>query len=375
MKKILAITVCLIFLVTILAACGSQQAAPAETKAEAPKTEAPKAEEPKKEEPKKEEKKAEPAAKKKVGYFKAAADDYYKAGWDVFKALADEQGWDVQEIMGDGSDAKMLAAVEDFITQKKDAIVLVQTTSAAGGECAKKAKEAGIPIFFLTHQPQVIKGFEPTGASCYDWVTDGSIAGKSAVEHNVKKVIIIEGVQGQGTAAGQTVGFLQAYKDAGKEVKVVFTGYGNWFAQGGQKAMDDAIAAVGAKGFDGAYVHNDEMLDGALQAIKNAGLDPGKYWIGSSNGKEKSWQWVKDGQVTMDVNQTPTLEADLVFQMIKAHFEGKPYKKYVYSILKPYTKDKMEGLVPYIKDDYLKGRKENKFIYDINDAAVKEWNF
>src|SRR5665647_1082545 len=108
-------------------------------------------------------------AKKQIGYFKAAADDYYKAGWDVFKALADKEGWDVQEVVGDGTDAKMLSAVEDFISQKKDAIVCVQTTAAVGGEAAKKAKEAGIPFYSLTHQPQVTKGFEPTGAVCYDW--------------------------------------------------------------------------------------------------------------------------------------------------------------------------------------------------------------
>lgn len=312
-------------------------------------------------------------AKKTVGYFKAAVDDYYKAGWDVFKALAEKEGWELQEIMGDGTDAKMLAGVEDLIAQKKDAIVCVQTTSAAGGEVAKKAKEAGIPFYSLTHQPQAIEGFEPTGASCYDWVTTGIYGGKSAVEYGAKKIIMIEGVQGQGTAAGQTIGFQQAYSDAGVDVEIVFTGYGNWFAQGGQKAMDDAIAAVGAKGFDGVYVHNDEMLDGALQSMKNAGLDPSKYWMGSSNGKEKSWQWVKDGLVTMDVNQTPTLEADLVFQMIKAEFEGKPYKHYVYSILKPYTKDSMENLVPYIKDDYMTGRAAGKFTFDINDPAVKEW--
>jgi len=371
MKKILSLIMCLAFVVVMLAACGQQAAPAAETKA----TEAAKPAETTKEAPKEETKPAAPAAKKAIGYFKAAADDYYKAGWDVFKALADKEGWDTQEVLADGSDAKMLSAVEDFITQKKDAIVCVQTTAAAGGECAKKAKEAGVPFFSLTHQPQVTKGFEPTGASCYDWVTDGTYAGKSAIEHNVKNVIIIEGVQGQGTAAAQTVGFLQAYKDAGKQVKVVFTGYGQWFAQGGQKAMDEAIAAVGAKGFDGLYVHNDEMLDGVLNSMKNAGLDPSKYWIGASNGKEKSWKWVKDGLVTMDVNQTPTLEADLVFQMIKAQFEGKPYKHYVYSILKPFTKDNMDGLVPYVKDDYLAGRDAKKFIFDINDPAVKEWSF
>ncbi len=318
----------------------------------------------------------EPAAETMtVGYFKAAADDYYKAGWDVFNALATQEGWEVLEIMGDGTDAKMLSSIENFINQKVDAIVCVQTTSASGAEVAKKAKEAGIPFYSLTHQPDAIEGFEPTGASCYDWIKTGTYAGQSALDYGVEKVIMIEGVQGQGTAAGQTIGFLQAYEDAGVDVEVVFTGYGNWFAQGAMKAMEEALVAIGPDGFDGAYVHNDEMLDGALQAMENAGLDPSNYWLGSSNGKEKSWKWVEDGLVTMDVNQTPTLEADLVFQMIKAEFAGEDYKHYVYSSLNPYTQDHMENLVPYDMDAYLAGRANGDFVYDLSDPVFEEWEF
>ena len=312
---------------------------------------------------------------KTVGYFKAAADDYYKAGWDVFNALATKEGWEVLEIMGDGTDAKMLSSIENFINQKVDAIVCVQTTSASGAEVAKKAKEAGIPFFSLTHQPDAIEGFEPTGASCYDWIKTGTYAGESALANGVTKVIMIEGVQGQGTAAGQTIGFLKAYEDAGVDVEVVFTGYGNWFAQGAMKAMEEALVAIGPDGFDGAYVHNDEMLDGALQAMENAGLDPSNYWLGSSNGKEKSWKWVEDGLVTMDVNQTPTLEADLVFQMIQAEFAGVEYKHYVYSSLNPYTKDHMVNLVPYDMDAYLAGRESGAFVYDLSDPVFEEWSF
>lgn len=365
MKKFLVLTLCFITVLAMMVGCASSTQETTSKPDATSESEAPESEQT--EEP--------TSDKKTVGYFKAAADDYYKAGWDVFNALAVEEGWEMLEIMGDGTDAKMLASIENFINQKVDAIVCVQTTSASGAESAKKAKEAGIPFFSLTHQPEVIEGFEPTGASCYDWIKTGTYAGESAVEYGVKKVIMIEGVQGQGTAAGQTIGFTKAYEDAGQEVEIVFTGYGNWFAQGAMKAMEEALVSVGPDGFDGAYVHNDEMLDGALQAMENAGLDPSKYWLGSSNGKEKSWQWVKDGKVTMDVNQTPTLEADLVFQMIKAEFAGEEYKNFVYSSLNPYNIDHMENLVPYDMDAYLQGRADGAFTYDLSDPIFEEWEF
>ncbi len=38
------------------------------------------------------------------------------------------------------------------------------------------------------------------------------------MKHGVKRLIMIEGKLGQGTAAGQTQGFLQGYKKAGKDI-------------------------------------------------------------------------------------------------------------------------------------------------------------
>lgn len=140
-----------------------------------------------------------------------------------------------------------------------------------------------------------------------------------------------------------------------------------------KKAMQDAITSLGPDGFDGAYVHNDEMMAGALQAMQEAGLDPGKYWLGSCNGKEKSWAWVKNGTTTMDVNETPTLEADIAYQQIKAYFAGKPFKKAVFVYLTAFNKSNInvDKLIPFIHDDYMKKRAAGAFIYDINDPAFK----
>ena len=97
------------------------------------------------------------------------------------------------------------------------------------------------------------------------------------------------------------------------------------------------------------------MMAGALQAMQEAGLDPSKYWLGSSNGKEKSWAWVQKGITTMDVNETATLEADIAYQQIKAYFAGKPYKKAVFVSVIPFNKSNInvDKLVPFFHDDYM----------------------
>jgi len=325
---------------------------------------------------------------KVIGYYMDAADDYYKAGFQVFNALATKAGWKVLDVVGQGTAPEQLAAVENFVTQKVDALVVVQNSPQTTSECLKLAAAAGIPEFHLTHNPPNEPGLG--GFAGFDWVYDGELAGQSAMKHKVKRLVMIEGKLGQGTAAGQTMGFLQGYKKAkkdignlldavgvkgagGKDLSVVFWGSGGWFADPAKKVMQDAITSLGPDGFDGAYVQNDEMMTGALQAIQEAGLDPSKYWLGSSNGKEKSWKWVADGLVTMDVNQCPTLEADICFQQITANFAKKPYKKAVFVNFMPYEKSNVDAkkMTPWILEDYMKKRAAKAFKFDINDPVMR----
>jgi ABC-type sugar transport system substrate-binding protein len=325
---------------------------------------------------------------KVIGYYMDASDDYYKAGFQVFKALATKEGWQVLDVVGQGTAPEQISAVENFITQKVDAIVVVQNSPQTTSETLAKAHAANIPEFHLTHNPPNEPGL--AGFSGFDWVLDGEIAGRSAMAHNVKRLVMIEGKLGQGTAAGQTQGFIQAYDKAGKDIgnllksvgvkgaggkdlQVVFWGSGGWFADPAKKVMQDAITSLGPNGFDGAYVQNDEMMTGALQAMQEAGLDTSKYWLGASNGKEKSWDWVEKGETTIDVNQCPTLEADIAFQQIKAHFAGQPYKKAVFVNFLPFEKSNMDRskLIPWILDDYMNKRAQNAFVYDINNSVFR----
>ena len=90
---------------------------------------------------------------KVIGYYMDNSDDYYKAGFQVFKALANNAGWQVLDVVGQGTAPEQISAVEDFITQKVDALVVVQNSPETTSECLKRAQAAGIPEFHLTHNP------------------------------------------------------------------------------------------------------------------------------------------------------------------------------------------------------------------------------
>ncbi len=395
MRKLIPIMLCLVMVLMVLAGC--QSAAPAET----PKTvESAAPAESKEATPSQSTEESKGATEtKKIGFYSDAADDYYKVLVETFTKLGEldpECNWEVTSVVGASTAAEQLAAVENFITAGMDAICVIQNNADTTSECIAKAKEAGVPYFGVCHDfSQASKAKDAAGGCCYDFVLSGIYAGQDALSRGIKKVIMIEGVLGQGSAGAQSLGFIQAYEDAGldiggqtaveyatnkplkggKDLEIVLWASGNWMADPAKKIMTDAITSLGPNGWDGAYVQNDEMMDGAIQAIQEAGLDPSDYWLGASNGKEKSWTWVKEGTTTMDVNQTAALEGDVVYQQVKAYFAGQSYRKYIHPYLTPFSKDDIDSkqLLPFSDvEEYIAQRNAGKFVYDINDPKFAD---
>ncbi len=337
-----------------------------------------------------------------IGFYADGADSYYQVMVDTMKACADldpECDWKVDYKVGQNTASEQLQAVEDFITAGYDAIVVIQNSPDTTSECITKCKAAGIPYFGAAHSFAGVENrYDAAGSCCYDFIQAGVYAGEDALARGVKKVINIEGQLGQGSAGAQTLGFLKAYEDAGKslggvtaeelatkktdakqdgtqDIEIVFWASGGWFSDPAQKAMTDAITSFGAGGFDGAYVQNDPMMEGVLLAMEDAGLDSSDYWLGASNGREISWQWVKDKVITMDVNQTAALEGDTLYQQVKAFFKGDTYRKYIHPYLTPYNIDNINdvALVPFSDvNAYMAGRAAGDFVRDINDPKFKD---
>ena len=345
---------------------------------------------------------AAPAAKTttlKIGMYADGADSYYQAIKDTLVACAAEDTttkWTVDYKVGQNTAAEQLTAVQDFITAKYDAMVVIQNSVDTTSECIKLAKAAGIP-YFGAAQPfaSAPNATDAAGSCSFDFLQEGKYAGAAAVAAGAKKVVMIEGQLGQGAAGDQTKGYILAYQEAGKklggvtakdiytdkdavkqdgtqEFQVVSWATGGWFADPAQKAMADAITSLGATGFDSVYAENNPMMEGVLAAIKDAGLDPTKYFLSSGNGREESWAWVQAGTIAADVNQSAALEGDVIYQQIKAYFTGQTYRKYIHPYLTEYDKSNIttlvNSLVPFTDTAaYMKGRDANAFVHDIND--------
>ncbi|MCL1854349.1 MAG: sugar ABC transporter substrate-binding protein [Clostridia bacterium] len=342
---------------------------------------------------------AEPAAKT-IGFYADAADSYYQQVNDVLSrasAADPETDWTVDFKVGQSTAEEQLKAVEDFITAGYDAIIVIQNNPNTTSECIEKCVAAGIPYFGAAHYfGDVPNAKDSAGSVNYDFELGGYLAGQDALARGVKKVINIEGVLGQGSAAAQTLGFIRAYEDAGlslggmtakeiaetkpslsaldgtQELEIVFWASGGWMADPAQKAMSDAITSLGMDGFDAVYAHNNPMTEGVIAAMSDAGLTAEDYWIGSMNGREISWDWAEQGKITCDVNQPAAMEGYLLYQQVKAFFNGEDFRQHVHPYLSVYNKENIgelrPGLVPATDiDAFMEGAASGAFVTDIND--------
>jgi len=400
MKKKLFVIAIALMMVIGLAACGGGGTTEAPA-APAPTPDAPAAEAP-----------ASDVLVKTIGFYADAQDSYYSLMNDAFVGMANldpECDWTVDFKMGNNTAEEQLKAVEDFITAGYDAIAVIQNNAGTTSECIAKCVEAGIPYFGAAHTFHTVpNASDATGSVNYDFVRGGELAGEDAMANGVSKLIMIQGFLGQGSAAGQSEGFLRAYENAGKsfgekadgtpwtvdmitdefpsasdihgnpDLTVVVWDTGGWMTDAAMAAMQNAITSLGKDGWDGAYVQNNPMVEGAMTAMQEAGLSTTDYWLGSMNGREISWQWAKDGLISMDVNQPAAMEGCLMYQQMKEFFQtGKVTKKHVHPYLTPYTKDNINDVIDILVpctdiNAFLDGVQADKFVWRIDDPKFVE---
>jgi ABC-type sugar transport system substrate-binding protein len=343
---------------------------------------------------------------KTIGFYADTADSYYRLMKDALQALSDqdpETDWEINYEVGQNTAEGQIKAVENFIAAEVDAIIVIQYDADTTSECIAKCKAANIPYFGAAHYfGQVNNAGDSAGSTDFDFKACGVAAGEDALAKGVKNVIMMEGELGQGTAGDQTLGFLEAYEAAGKslgekadgsawtasdvatqkpvaddvkgepDVVVVQWSSGNWMVDSAKDEMSNVISSLGKDGWDGAYVQNNPMVEGAIEAMRAAGLTTEDYWLGSSNGREISWQWAKDGVISMDVNQPPTIEGAILYQQLKAYFNGAEYRKHLHPYITPYTKEdiaeKEATLVPIESvDDFIARVNDNSIVWNIDD--------
>jgi ABC-type sugar transport system substrate-binding protein len=177
-----------------------------------------------------------------------------------------------------------IKALRSFIARRVNCIVFTALVETGYGPVLTEAQKAKIPVIMIDrdvakedrHLRLTIMGsnFIKEGEKAANWL--GDYLKKQGIDDGKKAVNIVElqGTVGSAPAIDRKTGFESVMKASHSNWKITRSQTGNFTRAEGKAVMEAFLKAD--KTIQVLYAHNDDMALGAIQAIKEAGLKPGK---------------------------------------------------------------------------------------------------
>jgi len=257
--KIIALVTLVMLTFTLLSGCGSSKSPEADaTKAETAKTSESNNDA------------GKPADKKiKIGItYQNLQNEFILNIQDAVKAKAQELGIELIETDGQGKAENQISQIENFITQKVDAIILNPFDRDGCVPAVDKAAAANIPIIVVN--AEVANLDKATSYVGSDSVESGRIEMQYAAEQMGGKgnIVIIHGPNGHSAEVDRTNGIMEVLKNY-PDIKVVAEQTANWDRAEAMALMENWLQS--GMEINAVIAQNDEMALGAYKAIEAAG--------------------------------------------------------------------------------------------------------
>ena len=210
------------------------------------------------------------------------------------KAAADKHD-DIEFELLEAADADSQAQqIEQAISQKPDVLVVLPQDGAALTPVAQKAERAGIPVV------NIDRLFTAPDAATATILGDNYQIGVLAANYIADalkcegNVVEIQGLAGISVTTDRTKGFNDTIKQKcpGGGIRVVASQPGDFNPDKGLTVMENILQAQ--SNIDAVYTHDDDMAQGVVQAIRNAGRDDEMFLTGVG-GSQDAMQQIEEG--------------------------------------------------------------------------------
>ncbi|MDM5101117.1 galactofuranose ABC transporter, galactofuranose-binding protein YtfQ [Aeromonas salmonicida] len=247
-----------------------------------------------------------------VGFSQIGSESGWRAAeTSVAKTEAEKRGITLKIADAQQKQENQIKAIRSFIAQGVDAIFIAPVVQTGWEPVLQEAKEADIPVFLLDRNITVKDdSLFMTGVAA-DSVHEGAVAADWLVRQLDGKacnVVELQGTVGASVALDRKKGFLDTVTKV-PTIKIIRTQSGDFTRSKGKEVMESFIKAENnGKNICAVYAHNDDMAIGAIQAIKEAGLKPGKdIKIISIDGVPDIFKAMIAGEANASVELTPNM--------------------------------------------------------------------
>jgi simple sugar transport system substrate-binding protein len=224
-------------------------------------------------------------------------------------------------------------AIRSFIAQRVDVIAFSPVVESGWDTVLREAKAAKIPVILTDRAVNVADKSLYASFIGSDFVEEGRRAGRWLVDYAKKNpgkqlnIVELQGTVGSAPAIDRKNGFQEVIAGNPK-LKIIRSQTGDFTRAKGKEVMEAFLKSEG-KNINVLYAHNDDMAIGAIQAIEEAGLKPGKdIVIVSIDGVKGAFEAMMQGKLNVTVECSPLLGPTLM-QTAQDVVAGKPVPKRV----------------------------------------------
>jgi len=271
------------------------------------------------------------AKKIRVGFAQTGAESAWRtANTESMKSEAEKRGIELKFADGQSKQENQITAVNSFINQRVDAIVLAPIVTTGWDNVLREAKRAKIPVIIMdrkvTADPSLYTAFIGS-----DFTKEGEMVADWLATHadGRTNIVEIQGEPGSAAASERKSAFASSLvKRPG--FKILDSQTGNFRRAEGKQVMEALLKKHG-KAIQIVYAHNDDMALGAIQAIEEAGMKPGKdIMIVSIDAIKEAVQAVADGKINCTVECNP-LFGPKVYDAIEKILKGESVPSAMYN--------------------------------------------
>jgi ABC-type sugar transport system substrate-binding protein len=266
-----------------------------------------------------------------LGFSQIGAESEWRtANTQSIRSAAAEAGIRLRFSDAQQKQENQIKALRSFIAQRVDVIAFSPVVETGWETVLREAKAAKIPVILTDRAVDVKDESLYVTFMGSDFVEEGRKAARWLLANTKDRtgdinIVELQGTVGSAPANDRKRGF-QEILAADPRYKIIRSQTGDFTRARGKEVMEAFLKAEG-KRINVLYAHNDDMAIGAIQAIEEAGLAPGKdILIISVDAVKGAFEAMIAGKLNVTVECSPLLGPQLM-SAVKDVVAGRPLPK------------------------------------------------
>jgi len=275
--------------------------------------------------------KAQAQKKITLGFAQIGAESEWRtANTKSIKEAASAAGINLKFSDAQQKQENQIKAIRSFIAQRVDVIAFSPVVETGWDPVLREAKAAKIPVILTDRAVATKDDSLWVTFMGSDFVEEGRRAGRWLLDKTKNtsgtvNIVELQGTVGSAPAIDRKKGFEEVIKGQSK-YKIIRSQTGDFTRAKGKEVMEAFLKAEGKK-INVLFAHNDDMAIGAIQAIEEAGMKPGKdILIISIDGVKGAFEAMIAGKLNVSVECSPLLGPQLM-SAVKDLMAGKKLPK------------------------------------------------